>query len=45
MAGGYDFVGDDYTGENAPVPDNDPLDKLVSSELLFLIHMLINSKL
>ncbi len=23
---GYDFVGDDYTGENTPIPDNDPDD-------------------
>ncbi|OCF36719.1 peptidase [Kwoniella heveanensis BCC8398] len=26
IAGGYDFVGDDYDGSNDPVPDNDPLD-------------------
>ncbi|TEB21711.1 pyrolysin [Coprinellus micaceus] len=26
VAGGYDFVGDDYTGKNQPVPDDDPLD-------------------
>jgi subtilisin family serine protease len=26
VVGGYDFVGDDYTGSNAPVPDDDPLD-------------------
>ncbi|WVF71604.1 hypothetical protein IAT40_006412 [Kwoniella sp. CBS 6097] len=26
VAGGYDFVGDDYDGSNDPVPDNDPLD-------------------
>ncbi|KAG8885080.1 hypothetical protein FRB97_002245 [Tulasnella sp. 331] len=25
--GGYDFVGDNYTGSNTPVPDNDPLDQ------------------
>ncbi len=24
IAGGHDFVGDDYTGANLPVPDNDP---------------------
>ncbi|KAJ1963886.1 hypothetical protein IWQ62_003087 [Dispira parvispora] len=24
---GYDFVGDSYTGSNAPVPDNDPMDQ------------------
>lgn len=23
---GYDLVGDDYTGRNAPVPDKDPMD-------------------
>ncbi|KAI0045501.1 subtilisin-like protease [Auriscalpium vulgare] len=27
VAGGYDFVGDDYTGSNTPVPDDDPLDQ------------------
>lgn len=27
VAGGYDFVGDAYTGFNTPVPDNDPLDQ------------------
>jgi hypothetical protein len=27
VAGGFDLVGDDYTGENAPVPDPDPLDQ------------------
>ncbi|WVR07169.1 hypothetical protein IAU60_004210 [Kwoniella sp. DSM 27419] len=27
IAGGYDFVGDDYDGSNDPVPDNDPLDQ------------------
>lgn len=26
VVGGYDFVGDDYTGENAVKPDEDPLD-------------------
>lgn len=26
VVGGYDFAGDDYTGENAPSPDPDPLD-------------------
>jgi hypothetical protein len=26
IAGGYDFVGDDYDGDNTPVPDNDPFD-------------------
>jgi subtilisin family serine protease len=26
VVGGYDFVGDDYTGGNDPVPDEDPLD-------------------
>ncbi|PVG02580.1 subtilisin-like protein, partial [Serendipita vermifera] len=26
FASGYDFVGDDYTGTNTPVPDNDPMD-------------------
>ncbi len=26
VVGGYDFVGDDYTGENAANPDDDPLD-------------------
>jgi minor extracellular serine protease Vpr len=26
VAGGYDFVGDAYTGSNTPVPDSDPLD-------------------
>jgi len=26
VAGGYDFVGDDYTGANSPVPDEDPRD-------------------
>ncbi|KAJ1966193.1 hypothetical protein IWQ62_002488 [Dispira parvispora] len=24
---GYDFVGDSYTGSNAPVPDDDPMDQ------------------
>ncbi|CAK5265382.1 unnamed protein product [Mycena citricolor] len=27
IAGGYDFVGDAYTGSNTPVPDPDPLDQ------------------
>ncbi|KAJ7646960.1 subtilisin-like protease [Roridomyces roridus] len=27
VAGGHDFVGDDYTGSNDPVPDSDPLDQ------------------
>nr|CUX90926.1 serine peptidase S08 [Flammulina velutipes] len=27
VVGGYDFVGDDYTGSNEPVPDSDPLDQ------------------
>jgi subtilisin family serine protease len=26
IAGGYDFVGDDYDGTNDPVPDDDPFD-------------------
>lgn len=26
IAGGYDFVGDSFTGSNTPVPDNDPFD-------------------
>jgi subtilisin family serine protease len=26
IAGGYDFVGDAYTGSNTPVPDPDPMD-------------------
>jgi subtilisin family serine protease len=26
VAYGYDFVGDDYNGENTPNPDNDPRD-------------------
>jgi len=26
VVGGFDFVGDDYTGDNDPVPDDDPLD-------------------
>ncbi|EPQ55564.1 subtilisin-like protease [Gloeophyllum trabeum ATCC 11539] len=26
VIGGYDFVGDDYTGSNNPAPDDDPLD-------------------
>ncbi len=26
VVGGWDFVGDDYTGTNSPVPDPDPLD-------------------
>jgi len=26
VAGGYDFVGDNYNGSNTPVPDNDPLE-------------------
>lgn len=26
VVGGYDFVGDDYNGNNAPMPDADPLD-------------------
>ncbi|PVF93857.1 subtilisin-like protein [Serendipita vermifera] len=26
FASGYDFVGDDYTGGNKPVPDDDPMD-------------------
>lgn len=25
VAGGYDFVGDNYDGSNTPVPDPDPL--------------------
>ncbi|ESK92033.1 hypothetical protein Moror_10317 [Moniliophthora roreri MCA 2997] len=27
VAGGYDFVGDEYNGTNTPVPDPDPLDQ------------------
>ncbi|KAF8524710.1 subtilisin-like protease [Hysterangium stoloniferum] len=27
VAGGFDFVGDAFTGNNTPVPDNDPLDQ------------------
>ncbi|KAK7053257.1 hypothetical protein VNI00_003883 [Paramarasmius palmivorus] len=27
VAGGYDFVGDDYNGSNEPEPDPDPLDQ------------------
>jgi hypothetical protein len=27
VAGGYDFVGDSYTGGNTPVPDSDPMDR------------------
>ncbi|KAF9526557.1 pyrolysin [Crepidotus variabilis] len=27
IVGGYDFVGDNFTGSNEPVPDNDPLDQ------------------
>ncbi|KAI0049853.1 subtilisin-like protease [Auriscalpium vulgare] len=27
IVGGYDFVGDNYTGGNTPVPDDDPLDQ------------------
>ncbi|KAJ7187915.1 subtilisin-like protease [Mycena filopes] len=27
IAGGFDLVGDDYTGGNTPVPDSDPLDQ------------------
>jgi hypothetical protein len=27
VAGGYDLVGDAYTGANTPVPDSDPLDQ------------------
>ncbi|KAF7376447.1 Subtilisin-like protease [Mycena sanguinolenta] len=27
VAGGFDLVGDDYTGANTPVPDPDPLDQ------------------
>ncbi|KAF8125019.1 peptidase S8/S53 domain-containing protein [Mycena galopus ATCC 62051] len=27
VIGGYDFVGDAFTGQNAPRPDNDPLDE------------------
>ena len=26
MVGGFDFAGDDYTGDNEPNPDPDPLD-------------------
>ncbi|KAG8793890.1 hypothetical protein FRC19_008253 [Serendipita sp. 401] len=26
VQGGYDFVGDAYTGKNTPVPDSDPMD-------------------
>ncbi|KAJ7045910.1 subtilisin-like protease [Mycena alexandri] len=27
IEGGFDFVGDNYTGDNTPVPDSDPLDQ------------------
>jgi hypothetical protein len=27
IAGGLDLVGDDYDGDNTPVPDTDPLDQ------------------
>ncbi|KAF8210672.1 peptidase S8/S53 domain-containing protein [Mycena galopus ATCC 62051] len=30
VIGGYDFVGDAFTGQNAPRPDNDPLDDHVA---------------
>ncbi|KAH8891808.1 subtilisin-like protein, partial [Thozetella sp. PMI_491] len=30
IAGGYDLVGDDYTGANLPVPDSDPLASCLS---------------
>ncbi|OXG36623.1 peptidase [Cryptococcus neoformans Ze90-1] len=30
IAGGYDFVGDNYDGSNDPVPDNDPYDNCYS---------------
>jgi len=30
IIGGYDFVGDAFTGANALVPDDDPLDQLVA---------------
>ncbi|EJD50489.1 subtilisin-like protease [Auricularia subglabra TFB-10046 SS5] len=26
VTGGYDYVGDDYTGRNDPIPDDDPMD-------------------
>jgi subtilisin family serine protease len=26
VVGGFDFVGDDYTGSNTPIPDPDPMD-------------------
>ncbi|EJD49641.1 subtilisin-like protease [Auricularia subglabra TFB-10046 SS5] len=29
VAGGWDFVGDDYDGYNDPVPDQDPLDRCI----------------
>jgi hypothetical protein len=35
VKGGYDFVGDAYTGGNTPVPDNDPLDTYVSPQWPF----------
>ncbi|KAK0389939.1 hypothetical protein NLU13_3512 [Sarocladium strictum] len=30
IAGGYDFVGDDFYGQNAPVPDDDPIVSCIS---------------
>ena len=34
VLGGYDFVGDAYTGANEPVPDNDPLDQCQGEQAL-----------
>lgn len=31
VVGGWDFVGDDYTGDNTPKPDGDPMDCLCTS--------------
>ncbi len=27
IAGGYDYVGDNFNGSNSPMPDSDPLDQ------------------
>jgi hypothetical protein len=39
VKGGYDFVGDAYTGGNTPVPDNDPLDTYVSTMAILFDHL------
>ncbi|KAJ7622720.1 subtilisin-like protease [Mycena polygramma] len=43
IEGGYDLVGDDYTGDNTPVPDSDPLDQCAGSEMRIFLCGIIGA--